>query len=56
MSSRHRRSYRVIAQIKNDVQVRNLITDAIYIYCVHNLEPFYGNADSAFEAACHDDK
>ena len=56
MSSRHRGPYRVIAQIKNDVQVRNLITDAIHTYSVHDLEPFYGNADSAFEAACHDDR
>ena len=54
MSSRHRGPYRVIAQIKNDVQVQNLITDAVHIYSVHDLEPFYGNADSAFEAACHD--
>ena len=54
MSSRG--PYLVIAQIKNDVQVQNLITDAIHIYSVHDLEPFYGNADSAFEAACHDDK
>ena len=56
MSSRHRGPFCVIAQVKNDVQVRNLITDAIHIYSVHDLEPFYGNADSAFEAACHDDK
>ena len=56
MSSRHRGPYRVIHQEKNDVQVSNLITDAIHMYSVHDLEPFYGTADSAFEAACHDDK
>ena len=56
MSSRHRGPYRVIVQVKNDVQVRNLITDAIHVYSVHDLEPFYGDANSAFEAACHDDK
>ena len=56
MSSRHKGPYRVIAQVKNDVQVRNLITDAIHVYSVHDLEPFYGDAKSAFDAACHDDK
>ena len=55
ISSRHRGPYRVIAQLKNDVQVHNLITGAIHIYSVNDLEPFYGDADSAFEAACHDD-
>ena len=26
------------------------------VYSVYDLEPFYGDAKSAFDAACHDDK
>jgi hypothetical protein len=37
MSSRHKGPYRVIDHTKNDVQVRNLVTDAILKYSSHDL-------------------
>ena len=56
MSSRHRGPYRVMHHTSNDVTVRNLITDAVHVYSVADLEPFDGDAKSAYDAACHDDK
>ena len=29
---------------------------SMYVYSVHDLGPFCGDAKSAFDAACHDDK
>ena len=56
MSSKRKGPYRVIAQVKNGIQVCNLTTDAIHVYSVHDLKSFYGDAKSAFDATCRDDK
>ena len=46
--------YEVISHIKNDVQVRNLITDAISVFHVNRLKPFIGTWEQATEAALRD--
>ena len=59
MSSKYTDPFRVFAQVKNDVpirnfisnKIRNFITDTIQIYSVHELD-----AKSAFDTTCHDDR
>lgn len=46
--------YKVITHIKNDVTVRNLITDAISVYHTNRVKPFYGTKEQAHEAALRD--
>ena len=46
--------YEVISHVKNDVQVRNLVTDAISVYHVNRLKPFIGSHEQAKEAALRD--
>jgi hypothetical protein len=54
MSSRLKGPYRVECQRKNDVQVRDLVTDAIHEFSVTDLEPFFGTEHAALEAARSD--
>ena len=55
MSCRFKGPFRVESQIKNDVTVRNLVTDALVTYSVKDLEPFYSsNAEVAYQAALRD--
>jgi hypothetical protein len=54
MSSRNKGPFRVIDHTKNDVQVRNLVTDAIVKCSSHDLTAFYGDEAGAYHAACHD--
>jgi hypothetical protein len=55
LASRNKGPYKVIVHRKNDVQIRDLVTDAVRTYSVHDLEPFYGTLDQAVDAARHDD-
>ena len=44
----------VISQYKNDVTVRNLITDAVSVFHCNRLKPFFGSKVEAKEAALRD--
>ena len=44
----------IVQQIKNDKQVRNIVTGAIVEFSVIDLEPFFGTRDTALEAARRD--
>ena len=46
--------YSVISHLKNDVTVRNLISDAISVYHVNRLKSFYGSKEQAYDAALRD--
>jgi hypothetical protein len=46
--------YKVLTHVKNDVQVRNLVTDAISIFHAERLKPFYGSYEQAYDAALRD--
>ena len=46
--------YAVIQHVKNDVTVRNLITDAIEIFPVDKLKIFFGTREEAYTAAKRD--
>jgi hypothetical protein len=46
--------YVVLTHVRNDVKVRNLITDAVNIYHSDRLKPFYGTREQAKEAALRD--
>ena len=54
MASRLRGPFEVVQQIKNDVQVRNIVTGAIVEFSVSDLEPFFGTRDTALDAARRD--
>ena len=46
--------FRVITHIKNDVTVRNLITDAVRVFHSNRLKTFFGSSEEAHEAALRD--
>jgi hypothetical protein len=46
--------YKVVSQNKNDVTVKNLITDAISIFHNNRLKIFIGTYDAAYQAALRD--
>ena len=46
--------FAVIQQYKNDVTVRNLITDDISVFHCNRLKPFFGSKEEAKEAALRD--
>jgi hypothetical protein len=46
--------YRVVTHIKNDVTVRNLISDAISVFHVERLKFFFGSEAEAYDAALRD--
>jgi hypothetical protein len=48
--------YRVIRQIKNDVEVEHLITGRLYVFYVADLRIFVGDANAAHSAAMLDDE
>ena len=54
MSTRLRGPFEVVQQSKNDVQVRNIATGAITEFSVSDLEPFFGDKDTALHAARRD--
>lgn len=54
MSTRLRGPFEVVQQFKNDVQVRNIVTGAITEFSVSDLEPFFGDRDTALDAARRD--
>ena len=54
LSSRMKGPFEVVRQYKNDVQIRNLLTGGIREYSVSDLEPFFGDKESAIEAAMRD--
>ena len=54
MSTRMKGPFKVVQQFKNDVQVRNLVTDAIVDYSLADLSPFFGSKQDAIEAARRD--
>ena len=51
LAARFKGPMQVVTQYKNDVQCRNLITDAIQTYSVEDLELFRGTRESAVGAA-----
>jgi hypothetical protein len=46
--------FRVLTHVKNDVTVRNLITDVIKVYHSSRLKPFYGSKEQAYDTALRD--
>jgi hypothetical protein len=54
LDARNLGPFRVISHIKNDVQVRNLITDAIKTFHSNRLKYFFGTKEEAFDAALRD--
>ena len=54
MSTRMKGPFKVVQQFKNDVQVRNLVTDAVVDYSLADLSPFFGSKQDAIEAARRD--
>jgi hypothetical protein len=44
----------VLSQVKNDVQVRNLVYDSIHSFFVEDLKLFHGSAEQAMDAARRD--
>ena len=44
----------VLSQVKNDVQVRNLVYDSIHTFFVEDLKLFHGSAEQAMDAARRD--
>jgi hypothetical protein len=54
MASRMKGPFEVVRQYKNDVLIRNLITGGLREYSLSDLEPFFGDRDSAMEAAMRD--
>ena len=55
LSCRHKGPYRVVTQYKNDVQCRNLVTDALVTFSVSDLEPhFTSSTEAAYDAALRD--
>ena len=55
MAAKYKGPYCVVSQYKNDVQCRNLITDALLKFSTDDLEPFFCSSNQeAFEAALRD--
>jgi hypothetical protein len=54
LDSKHLGPFRVVSHIKNDVTVRNLITDAIKVFHSNRLKYFFGSSEQAKEAALRD--
>jgi hypothetical protein len=50
MSTRIKGPFKVVQQFKNDVQVRNLVTDAIVDYSLTDLSLFFESKQDAIEA------
>ena len=48
------RPFLVLSQVKNDVQVRNLVYDSIHTFFVEDLKLFHGTLDQAVDAARRD--
>lgn len=53
-SSKYLGPYKVTSHVRNDVSVRNLITDAISVFHSSRLKPFFGTYVEAKEAALRD--
>jgi hypothetical protein len=54
LDSKHLGPFKVISHIRNDVSVRNLVTDAVKVFHSNRLKYFFGTADQAKEAALRD--
>ena len=55
MSCRYKGPYEVVRQYRNDVTCRNLVTGAVVLFSVHDLEPFFvRTAEEALDAAMRD--
>lgn len=54
MAARYKGPYEVINQYRNDVNTRNLLTDAVKMFSVEDLEPFNGSRAAAEDAALRD--
>ena len=55
LSCRHKGPYRVVSQYKNDVECRNLVTDALVTFSLADLEPYFASSsDAAYDAALRD--
>jgi hypothetical protein len=54
LDSKHLGPFKVVSHIRNDVTVRNIITDAIKVFHANRLKYFFGSADQAKDAAIRD--
>lgn len=54
MSTRFKGPFVVLKHVKNDVEVRDVLTDAITTFSSHVLQPFFGTLEDAKEAALRD--
>jgi hypothetical protein len=54
LDSKHLGPFKVVTHVKNDVTVRNLITDAIKVFHSNRLKYFFGSTEQAKEAALRD--
>jgi hypothetical protein len=54
LDSKHLGPFKVVSHLKNDVTVRNLVTDAIKVFHCNRLKYFFGSSEQAQDAALRD--
>jgi hypothetical protein len=54
LDSKHLGPFKVVSHLRNDVTVRNLITDAVKVFHANRLKYFFGSSEQAKNAALRD--
>jgi hypothetical protein len=54
LDSKHLSPFKIVSHLRNDVTVRNLITDAVKVFHANRLKYFFGSSEQAKNAALRD--